>query len=216
MLVFLTIITTITIIKAKKRVIVDGASNWLFENRNEFADRPDFICGDMDSISAEALQYFGAQLSSSQIVRLPDQDETDFDKSVSFSLEQFKDIAVDYFVVTWGQSGRIDHNLSCISTLIKYNNRKNLPIYLLDIQSSLSCVLSGTRSIKTNPRSEWCSIVPVGEPCVVSTTGFRWNLTDYELKFGQLISTSNEFDQTQKFCTIQTEKPIFFSMHLPE
>ena len=195
---------------------MDGASNWLFENRDAFTQLPDFICGDMDSISEQALRHFEKQLSSTQIVRLPDQDATDFDKSVDFCLAQFKDIGVDYFVVTWGQSGRIDHNLSCISTLIKYSNQKSLPIYLLDIQSSLSCVLNGARSIKTNPRSEWCSIVPVGEPCVVTTTGFRWDLTDYELKFGQLISTSNEFDRTQERCTIKSEKPVFFSMHLPE
>lgn len=205
-----------TAIPAKKRVLIDGGSNWLFENRAEFSELPDFVCGDLDSISEEALRHFQSQLSSSQIVRLHDQDETDFDKSVNLCLQQFKDLAIDYFVVVWGQSGRIDHNLSCISTLIKYNNRKSLPIYLVDIRNSLSCVLSGTKSIKTNLKSSWCSIVPVGEPCVVTTTGFRWNLTDYELKFGKLISTSNEFDRTQDHCTIQSEKPVFFSMHLPE
>lgn len=202
------------IAKAKKRVLVDGASNWLFEHRDEFTERPDFICGDMDSISREALQYFEKQLSSSQIVRLPDQDETDFDKSVSFCLKQFKDI--DYFVVTWSQTDRIDHTLACISTLIKNNNRKSLPIYLVDIRNSLSCVLTGTKSIRTNPKANWCSLAPIGEPCVITTTGFRWDMTDFELRFGKFVSTSNEFDKTKEFCTVNTEKPIFFSMHLPE
>lgn len=171
----------------------------------------------MDSISKDALEYFKNNLNSSQIVKLANQDETDFDKSVSFCLEQFKDSKIDYFVVTWGQTGRIDHNLSCISTLIKNRNRNSLPIYLIDIQSSLSCILNGQRkSIKINPKSKWCSIVPIGEPSIVTTTGFKWNLTNNQLKFGELISTSNEFDLKQPFCTIQSDKPVLFSMHLPD
>ena len=201
--------------KALKRVVVDGASNWLFENQNEFC-LPHFITGDLDSISDEALNYFQTKLESNQIVRLPDQDETDFDKTISFCLNRFSDFKIDYFVVIWGQTGRIDHNLSCISTLIKNNNRGSLPIYLIDIYSSLSCVLKDAKKIRINAKSEWCSLVPIGQPATISTTGFKWNLLNFQLKFGELISTSNEFDLKQTYCTINCDKPIFFSMHLPE
>lgn len=196
-------------------MLVDGANNWLFENYATFGN-PDLICGDMDSISREALEFFERKLPSSSIVKLPNQDETDFDKSLSFCLTKFDTQSIDHLVAIWGQAGRIDHNLSCISTLIKHNNRASLPIYLIDVNSSLSCVLNQTKRIKINPRSQWCSIVPVGEPAKVSTTGFKWNLTDYVLKFGELISTSNEFNPDKDYCTVQSDRPVFFSMHLPE
>lgn len=201
--------------KAKKRVLVDGANNWLFENYETFHD-PDYICGDMDSISEEAFEFFKKKLSPSNIVRLADQEETDFDKSISFCLKQFNLETIDYFVTIWGQTGRIDHNLSCISTLIKNINRNSPPIYLIDLDNSLSCVLINKKTIRINKKSKWCSLIPVGEPSKISTTGFKWNLNDFTLKFGEFISTSNEFDLNEDHCIIRCDRPIFFSMHLPD
>lgn len=140
-------------------MVVDGAANWLLANYEEFGD-PDVICGDMDSISEEAKDHFEKKLPKEKLVSLPDQMYTDFDKSVSLSIERFKDLNIDHLVVTWAQSNRIDHILSCISTLIRNVNNKSLPIYLIDIHNSLSIVLDEFKRIKVNPKSEWCSIIP--------------------------------------------------------
>ena len=66
--------------------------------------------------------------------------------------------------------------------------------------------------METNPSSKWCSLVPMGTACRVTTTGFRWNLNNQILSFGSLISTSNEFDKNERLCRIETDRPLLFSM----
>lgn len=188
---------------------------------------------------------------------MPDQMDTDFTKSANYAIERFavRSKRVDFLVAVWQTGGRIDHCLSCINTL--YKNRSGLPIYLLDMHSSLSwllptvsapcyqsgpcnrhirCQISSTQwklklislkqkkslfqqgqhRIANNPSSQWCSLVPVGRPCLLTTSGFRWNLHEERLQFGGLISTSNEFDPQIESSSVSTDAPILFSMHTPD
>lgn len=78
-------------------------------------------------------------------------------------------------------SGRIDHILSEINTLHKAANFLNgINLFLLT-KNSLSWVLHpGQHSIKIPDRfvaeQFWCSYVPVGSRCRVTTSGLKWDL----------------------------------------
>lgn len=66
--------------------------------------------------------------------------------------------------------------------------------------------------IPTNKHSKWCSLVPLAGPVKLSTTGFRWNLSEDSLEFGKFISTSNEFDGHSELVTVNIfDRPILFS-----
>lgn len=67
---------------------------------------------------------------------------------------------------------------------------------------------------KSFDSNTWCSIVPLMEPSKVTTSGFKWNLSDDQIKFGSFISTSNQFDPNADEVFIQTSKPVLFSMKL--
>lgn len=60
--------------------------------------------------------------------------------------------------------------------------------------------------------SSWCSLVPLIEPSVVTTTGLKWNLTGEVLKFGQLISVSNEFSNTGGYVEVECSSSVLWSM----
>ena len=173
------------------------------------------------------------------IVALPDQEDTDFTKSVDYTISQLTiqtGQQVDFIVTVWKTGGRIDQCLSCINTL--YRNVERMPIFLLDPNSSLSWMLKPViqfvieysfdfnlilqflshiqncqHEILTKVDSNWCSLIPIGQSCKVTTTGFRWNLTDHILEFGGLISSSNKFDPKSKTSTVKTDKPLLFSLH---
>lgn len=87
-------------------------------------------------------------LQSTRIVSLPDQDDTDFTKAVTYTIEQLSIETgqhIDFIVAVWKTGGRIDQCLSCINTL--YKNVERMPIFLLDLDSSLSWMLKPVREI---------------------------------------------------------------------
>jgi thiamine pyrophosphokinase len=85
------------------------------------------------------------------IEELANQDETDFTKSVEFTMQHYeslnKDDRLDYVIALWTTGGRIDHCLSCINTLQKNVNK--IPVYLFDPRESMSWMLKPVGNV-------WC------------------------------------------------------------
>lgn len=67
-------------------------------------------------------------------------------------------------------------------------------------------------SIVSNPHSKWCSLIPIGNPCTVTTTGLKWNLTNDKLEFGGIISSSNEFNFSEKLVTVVPNNTLLWSL----
>ncbi|CAG2174324.1 unnamed protein product, partial [Oppiella nova] len=124
-------------------------------------------------------------------------------------------------IAIWSSLGRIDQVLSNINTL--YSNeldngvdagadggRHYVPIILLQLHGS------GTHVIESHGASKWCSLVPMGAPTRVTTTGFRWNLSQDVMSFGSLISTSNEFDANHSTVRVHTDRPLLYSYDISQ
>ena len=79
---------------------------------------------------------------------------------------------------------------------------------------SYVCVLPSGRhemNIGQNYDGEWCGLIPLAGPATISTTGLHWNVTNSQMKFGELISSSNKLDGSGKV-TITTDNSIVWTM----
>ncbi|XP_063230727.1 thiamin pyrophosphokinase 1 isoform X2 [Bacillus rossius redtenbacheri] len=178
---------------------------------------PHVICGDLDSLPMEMLECY----PQARVTRTPDQDETDFTKSLRVLDEYLveKRLEVDAAVAVCDWSGRPDQVLGNVSTLLRAAGEPGAaPVFLL-AESSLTWLLpAGSHVLEVPARLRegrcWCSLAPVGRPArCVSTSGLRWDLDHRELEFGKLVSTSNKFSGEPRV-TVRTDSPLVWSMGL--
>lgn len=199
--------------KALYKVTVDGAINELYKCTSGSTDYiPDLITGDFDSAKPEFLKLYKEKGSS--VIKTPDQNYTDFSKSVKIVIEKTKGLNVDYVVVLGAFGGRLDQIFSNINTLYEVQDQTDAAILLVGEGSLATLLLAGEHNINvdTGLESEWCGLIPISEPCMnVTTIGLKWNLEGQRLQFGSLISTSNTYDGSG-VVTITTDKPLLWTM----
>lgn len=175
---------------------------------------PDLVTGDFDSIRPETLQY--CKGNGVNIVRTPNQDKTDFQKSLEEILVHSKD-NIDCIIAVVENSGRLDHIMS------------NLDIMYTEVTASRSLFLLASDSITwlLKPGSHkilipqqlveaqaTCGLIPLGAPCVVSTSGLKWNLNNTKMAFGKLISTCNTYSNDCQGVTVQTDSSLLWTANL--
>ncbi|XP_074653116.1 thiamine pyrophosphokinase 1-like [Tubulanus polymorphus] len=196
------------------KAVTDGGINQLFEAVGNDLDSylPDLISGDFDSASPKILDIYREK--GVEVVQTPDQNATDFTKCLHIVLDKIDENKVDCIVVIGGIGGRFDHTMANLNTLYRAVDLTSLPIYMQD-HHSLACVLNqGSHRIMNNSLcGKWCGLLPVGcDSATVSTTGLKWNLDNYQLKFSGLVSTSNKHDENSDHVTVVTDKRIVWTM----
>ncbi|XP_055612842.1 thiamin pyrophosphokinase 1 [Uranotaenia lowii] len=204
---------------AKVRITVDGGTNrWVDFVKSHIgpADQlrpPDLVTGDFDSCTDESLSYV-TQLNC-KIIKTPDQNATDFTKSLKALQTTGHDRQITRVLVLCESSGRLDQIMANINTL--YLARAILPNAFVFLRSSnsLSWLLPiGNHCINIPKRLVqehiWCALIPIGQRVICSTTGLRWNLENRVMEFGSLVSTSNTYASEEVF--VQTDGPVIWSM----
>lgn len=196
------------------RACTDGAANIVYDCQSTDMQLPTLISGDFDSLRCDVRNYYDNM--GVEIVSTPDQDATDFTKCLQLVVERLQrsETKVEYIVAHDSCEGRLDHVMANIGTLFQAPGLTSIPLYLVSGES-LSCLLRpGRNAIEVNDErcGRWCSLVPIGQPCPrVTTTGLKYNVTDGCLEFGQLISTSNDFDGSP-VVTVDAVTPLLWSM----
>ncbi|KAG8052296.1 hypothetical protein GUJ93_ZPchr0001g31808 [Zizania palustris] len=198
---------------AKLRICADGGANRIFDEMFQMTNEqdhestrnryiPEIIEGDMDSIRPEVKKFYSSQ-GSKISDKSHNQETTDLHKCISrihrsTPDHEKKNLCV---LVTGALGGRFDHEAANINVLYLFSDMR---IVLLS-DDCLIRLLPKTHKheiyIESSVEGPHCGIFPVGAPSgSTTTTGLKWNLSEAEMRFGSMISTSN---------IVQAEKLLF-------
>jgi thiamine pyrophosphokinase len=148
----------------------DGAYNALFGKHIQVTK----VIGDLDSLHPDLTQMV-------ETVKLPDQDATDFEKTLEHLSPFF-----DTFYVYGASGGSIDHFMGNLDVAVKY---KHLQIGFYDPDQLY--FLMGSPTNLNEVHGKVVSIIPLFELRGVTTSGLEYKLNGQDLKFGESIGIRN-------------------------
>lgn len=174
-------------------IAADGAANSLINHNIN----PDFVVGDLDSADIDLAQNVG-----SKIVKLLNQDHTDFEKCIQYALTF--DL---YPALVFGVDGNFfDHALNNLSIIVQTE--------LIFITKDIIGICSNKCKTYTLPYNTKISIF--GAPkCKISTNGLKWNLKSSYLNFFESNSCSNRSVEQQVNIDIHYGKALIM-IHLSD
>ena len=157
-------------------ICADGGAN----SAKKIGIIPDFIIGDLDSISLSTLKFFK---DKSTIIQIKRQNDTDVEKCLKFAIKKgFKE------AILLGVTGdRLDHTICNLGIVIKFFNR--IKIYLTAESSFLTPINNDT--IIKSKIGETISIYAFDKNTRITSIGLKYHLNKAALPFGVRESTSN-------------------------
>jgi thiamine pyrophosphokinase len=157
-------------------ICADGGAN----HASKLDITPDLIIGDMDSISAKTQIRF----KKIKTIKIDDQNSTDLEKALTHALT----LKPEFVYITAAFGDRIDHSLTNLSILRKYNNKLNIEIIT---NNNILRLIS--KPIEFNGKiGDTISLVPLGKVSRIKTQGLKYPLNNEELEFGIREGQSNE------------------------
>ncbi|KAK1758840.1 putative thiamine pyrophosphokinase [Echria macrotheca] len=214
------------------RIAADGGANCLYEVggklRNRNFDNLDVIIGDLDSLGEPTRLYYTylkkLPTTSTRIIRVEDQNSTDFGKAVEH-VRRKHGVPID-IVAVGGLGGRVDQGLSQLHHLYLFQTHPRYAegrMYLFSGESLTFLLKAGSHRIRVRRDDgrpdvfdKWVGIVPVKEPSRITTRGLEWDVTDWETAFGGQISTSNHVLPETEVVHVDTTKDVLFTIALKQ
>ena len=157
---------------APKLVAADGGANALVAA----GQIPQHVIGDIDSLDP-ALRVRLAD----RIVHIPEQDSTDFDKSL-------RAIRAPFVLALGFDGGRLDHTLAAMSSLVQHGRSRVVMLAAQDI-----CFLAPPRLMLSLPVGARVSLFPMAG-VTGRSTGLHWPIADLQFTPAAVIGTSNRTD----------------------
>ena len=141
---------------------------------------PDYIIGDLDSISKEAIKKFK---TTSKILQYKRQNDTDVEKCLNFAIKNKFDEALLIGVT----GNRLDHTLCNLGIVLKFFNKIKLSLLA---ENSYLKPYTGDVRLQTQ-KSEIISLYGFDKKTKITSKGLKYPLKNISLPFGEKESTSN-------------------------
>jgi thiamine pyrophosphokinase len=141
---------------------------------------PNYIIGDLDSISKEAINKFK---NTSKILQYKRQNDTDVEKCLKFAIKNKFDEALLIGVT----GNRLDHTICNLGIVLKFFSK--IKLSLLAENSYLKPYTADVR-LKTQ-KGEIISLYGFDKKTKITSKGLKYPLNNISLPFGEKESTSN-------------------------
>ncbi|GIV51728.1 MAG: thiamine pyrophosphokinase [Candidatus Kapaibacterium sp.] len=142
---------------------------------------PHVIVGDLDSL--RRIPNPEAAFPSSEIIHVPDQDSTDFEKALRLGLDR----GIEEFIVVGMNGGELEHTLNNWSVFLRYSKRATLEVF---DSGRIGRAVFSSLALPTSP-GEMISLIP--QPRVrLTTRGLVWELHDEILELGSREGARNQ------------------------
>lgn len=202
----------------------------------------DTVIGDLDSLHQEARDFWlenGSEIIYDQdqystdftkairylkTFQIPQDAELTASKSKSrqAAIQKVKDgPEIRDIVCLGGLGGRVDQGISTLHHLYIFQKDPTYStgkVFLISNEAITFVLQAGEHRIQvktdasTYGLGKHIGIMPLKEPSVITTTGLRWDVTDWPTEFGGQMSTSNHVKD--EWVTIKTTKDILFTINL--
>jgi len=136
--------------------------------------RPDFIIGDLDSITPATKRFF----SSSTLIRVTRQDNTDLEKALDFVLKQ----KIKHATIIAATGKRLDHTLGNLSTIWNYTNS----IAITFISDGWLAVPVGRKKKIQADIGTTVSLLPFGVCSGITLKGLHYPLNNATMNVGEV------------------------------
>lgn len=155
----------------------------------------DLIVGDLDSADRDRVD--AAVTAGAQLLQYPAaKDQTDLELALGIAVEN----GAQELVVVGALGGRLDHLLAN-TALLASSRWAEQSVELLDASARL-WVVRDTRRLDVEANAT-VSLLAVGGPAVVTTSGFRWDLSHHQLVPGTSLGVSNVATTVGPSVTVQ-------------
>ncbi len=141
---------------------------------------PNYIIGDLDSISKEAIKKFK---KTSKILQYKRQSDTDVEKCLKFAIKNKFDEALLIGVT----GNRLDHTICNLGIVLKFFNK--IKLSLLSENSYLNPYTGDVRL--KSLKGEIISLYGFDKKTKITSKGLKYPLKNISLPFGERESTSN-------------------------
>ena len=141
---------------------------------------PDYIIGDLDSISSVALKRLG---NASKIIQLKRQNDTDVEKCLKYAIKKNYNEALLVGVT----GNRLDHTFCNLGIVLKFFPQINISLIAED---SFLKPYARSVKLKTFP-GETISLYGFDRKTKIISKGLKYPLKNIALPFGERESTSN-------------------------
>ncbi len=188
----------VPLLKKKPFIIcADGGAN----KARAFNILPDFIIGDLDSITQKTRHYF----SSVPIIYNPDQNSTDLEKTLNYLLTNSFASAT----IIGATGDRPDHTMANFSILMKYHRKISLRFF--DERCTAQMVHKKIRF--SSEIGQQISLMPMGKCSGITTQGLKFPLKNEILELGVREGSSNEAVKNVITITMKTGSLLLFKIH---
>jgi len=136
---------------------------------------PDYIVGDLDSVSNSTISYF-KKLGKTKIIKNKDQDKTDLELAILLA----ETLDPNEIIILGAIGNRIDHTLANIFCLNKI--KSDIKTKIIDDKNIIELIEKPIDLV--GDKDDIVSIIPLTDVSGLSYNGMKWLVSDKDTEFG--------------------------------